>query len=110
LVAPTDVNVWELGVNVILPTLWSMVTVAVALRDPSVAVIVAVPLATAATIPEAAPVLVTLATLVLEEAHVTVAPDIVFPPESLTTASKVLVSPTEASDIVVVPNVTLAAA
>jgi hypothetical protein len=108
-VALRAVNVWELGVSASLPTFWSAVTVAVALRDPSVAVIVVVPLATAAIIPEVAPMLVTLATLVSDEAQVIVPPVMVFPPESWTIASESLVSPIEAKDTVVAPNVILAA-
>jgi hypothetical protein len=48
-------------------------TVTVALTDPDVAVMVAVPLATAVMSPADD----TVAILVLDEAHVTVAPDIV---------------------------------
>ena len=76
------------------------------MTDPEVAVIVAVPLATAVTSPADD----TVATLVLDEAQVTVAPDMVFPPESLTVGVTVAVSPTATNDRLVGDRVTDAAA
>ena len=58
------------------------VTAAVALTDPEIAVIVALPLATAVTRPDDD----TVATDEFDVVHVTVAPDMVFPSASLTVA------------------------
>ena len=66
-------------------------TVAVPLADPDVAVMVAVPSATAVTSPAAE----TVATDELDVTHVTVAPEMMFPPESLTVATRVAVSPAD---------------
>ena len=52
----------------------------------------------------------TVAILVLDEAQVTVAPDMAFPPESLTTGVMVVVSPTATNDRLVGDRVTDAAA
>ena len=60
-------------------------TVAVALTDPDVAVMVAVPSATAVTRPADE----TVATEALDVAHVTSAPEITVPPVSLTVATRV---------------------
>ena len=68
------------------------VTVAVALTDPDVAVMVAVPSATAVTSPSAE----TVATEVLDVAHVTVGFEITVPAASLTIAVMVAVSPDDA--------------
>ena len=65
--------------------------VAVALTDPDVAVMVAVPLPTAVTSPAAEMV----ATEALDVAHVTVAPEMMFPAASVTVAARVVVSPIE---------------
>ena len=81
-------------------------TVTVPLTDPDVAVIVAVPLATAVTSPADD----TVAMLVSDDPHVTVAPDMAFPPESLTVGVKVAVSPTDTNDMLVGDRVTDAAA
>ena len=64
-------------------------TVAAPLADPDVAVMVAVPSATAVTSPADE----TVATDELDVTHVTVAPEMMFPPESLTVATRVAVSP-----------------
>ena len=63
-------------------------TVAVPLADPEVAVMVAVPSATAVTSPAAE----TVATDELDVTHVTVAPEMMFPAASLTVATRVAVS------------------
>jgi hypothetical protein len=62
-----------------------------------VAVTVTVPLPTEVTRPADE----TVATVVSEDAHVTVAPDITFPPESFTVAVSVAVSASEAKLTVV---------
>ena len=67
------------------------VTVAVAVADPDVAVIVAVPLATAVTSPEED----TVATDEFDVVHVTDAPDIVAPFWSLTVAVSWDVAPAD---------------
>jgi hypothetical protein len=69
----------------------------VALTDPEVAVIVAVPLATAVMSPADD----TVAALVFDELQVTVAPDMAVPPLSLTVGVKVAVSPTDTNDMLV---------
>ena len=63
--------------------------VAVALTDPDVAVMVAVPLPPAVTSPAAE----TVATEASDVVHVTVAPEMMFPPASLTVAVRVAPSP-----------------
>ena len=65
--------------------------VAVALTDPDVAVMVAVPAATAVTRPAAE----TVATEASDVAHVMVAPEMIFPAASVTVAASVVVSPIE---------------
>ena len=60
---------------------------AVALADPEVAVMVADPLAMAVT----SPALETVAAVVSDDIHVTVAPDMVLPTASFTVADKVVV-------------------
>ena len=65
--------------------------VAVALTDPDVAVMVAVPSATAVT----SPAVETVATDELDVTHVTVAPEMMFPAASLTVATRVAVSPAD---------------
>ena len=64
-------------------------TVAVPLADPDVAVMVAVPAATAVTRPADE----TVATDELDVAHVTVGFEMVFPAASVTVAARVVVSP-----------------
>ena len=66
-------------------------TVAAPLADPDVAVMVAVPSATAVTRPAAE----TVATDELDVAHVTVAPEMMLPAASLTVATRVAPSPIE---------------
>ena len=66
-------------------------TVAVALTDPDVAVMVAVPAATAVTSPADE----TVATDELDVTHVTVAPEMIFPAASVTVATRVVVSPAD---------------
>jgi len=81
------------------------VTVAVPLADPDVAVMVAVPSATAVTSPADE----TVATDELDVAHVTVAPEMMFPPASLTVATTVAVAPIELKVTLVGASVTEAA-
>jgi hypothetical protein len=69
----------------------------VALTDPEVAVIVAVPLATAVMSPADD----TVAALVFDELQVNVAPDMAVPPLSLTVGVNVAVSPTDTNDMLV---------
>ena len=71
--------------------------------EPDVAVIVAVPFATAVTRPADD----TVATDALDVAHVTVAPDIVVPPASFTVGTSVVVSPNDAKLRLVGASVTL---
>jgi hypothetical protein len=73
------------------------------LAEPEVAVIVAVPSATEVTSPADE----TVAMDVLEDAQVTVAPDITVPPASLTVAVSVAVSASEAKLKLVGKSVTL---
>ena len=80
-------------------------TVAVPLADPDVAVMVAVPSATAVTSPADE----TVATDELDVAHVTVAPEMMFPPASLTVATTVAVAPIELKVTLVGASVTEAA-
>ena len=80
-------------------------TAAVPLAEPEVAVIVAVPLATAVTSPADE----TVAIDELDVVHVTVAPDIVVPPASFTVAAKVTVSSMAAKVFVLGATVTFEA-
>ena len=80
-----------------------MVTTAVPLAEPEVAVIVSVPLATAVTSPADE----TVAINVSDDAQVTVAPEIAVPPASLTVAASVTVSPMDAKDFVLGDSATL---
>ena len=66
-------------------------TVSVALTDPDVAVMVAVPFATAVT----RPAVETVATDELDVTHVTVASEITVPAASLMVATRVAVSPAD---------------
>ena len=90
-VSPRDSKESELGDNSIVPASGEIVTVPDPLADPDVAVIVAVPLATAVTSPADD----TVAIVVSDVAHVTAAPGIAVPPASSTVALNVTVSPTE---------------
>jgi len=81
------------------------VTVAAPLADPDVAVMVAVPSATAVTSPAAE----TVATDELDVAHVTVAPEMMFPPGSLTVATRVAAAPIDVKLRLVGESVTEAA-
>ena len=76
--------------------------VAVALTDPDVAVMVAVPLASAVT----SPAVETVATEALDVAHVTVGFEITVPPASLTVATRVAVSPADVKLTLVGASVT----
>ena len=96
-------NVCELGDSVMLDAAWVIVTTAVPLAEPEVAVIVSVPLATAVTSPADE----TVAIVVSDDAHVTVAPEIAVPPASLTVAANVTVSPMDAKDFVLGDSATL---
>jgi hypothetical protein len=78
------------------------VTDAVALTEPDVAVIVTVPFNIAVT----SPVDDTVATAASDVVHVTVTPDITFPPESFTVAVSVAVSAREAKLTLVGDTVT----
>ena len=75
----------------------------VPLAEPEVAVIVAVPFATAVTSPADE----TVAVASLDVAHVTVAPEIAVPPASCTVAPRVTVSPMDANVFVLGDTVTL---
>ena len=81
-------------------------TEAVALAEPEVAVIVAVPSAIAVTKPADE----TVTADALDDAHVTVAPEMMVPPASFTVAVKVVVSASEAKLMLVAESVTEAAA
>ena len=80
-------------------------TDAVALPEPEVAVITAVPSATAITTPADE----TVATDEFDVPHVTVAPDMVLPTASLTVAASVAVSPNDVKLRLVGASVTEAA-
>ena len=75
------------------------------LADPDVAVMVAVPAVTAVTRPADE----TVATDELDVAHVTVAPEMMFPPASVTVAARVVVSPIDVKLRLVGDSVTEAA-
>ena len=87
-VAPSDVNERLVADSVIDEGICT-VAEAVAVAEPDVAVIVAVPSATAVTKPADETVAIALS----DDDQVTVAPDIVVPPESFTVALSVAVSP-----------------
>ena len=88
-VSPADVKLTLVGARVTDWATWLTVTVAVALADPDVAVMVAVPSATAVTNPADE----TVATDELDVTQVTVAPEMMFPAASLTVATSVAPSP-----------------
>ena len=87
-VSPSDWKVKEFGDSSTTAATWLTVAVAVALTDPDVAVMVAVPSMTAVTSPAAE----TVATEASDVAHVTVGFEITVPPASLTVATRVAVS------------------
>ena len=91
-VAPIDEKLKLVCDSVIDAEVWVTETDTVPLTEPDVAVIVAVPSATEVTSPADE----TVATEVLDEDHVTVAPDMVLPPASFTVATRVAVSESEA--------------
>ena len=93
-VSPTEVKVFVLGEIVTVEAVWDTVAVAVALTEPEVAVIVAVPSATAVTRPDDD----TVATDEFDVVHVTGAPDIVFPPASFTVAVSCCVAPIDENE------------
>ena len=105
-VSPMDAKDFVLGERVTLDAEWVTVITAVPLADPEVAVIVSVPFATAVTSPPDD----TVAIVVSDDAHVTVAPDMVAPPASFTVAARVTVSPTDTRVFVLGASVTLDAA
>ena len=104
-VSLTDTKLRLVGESVMLAAAWVTVTAAVPLTDPDVAVMVAVPLATAVTSPADE----TVAVASLDVAHVTVAPGMVAPPASFTVAARVTVSPMDANVFVLGDTVTLEA-
>ena len=91
-VSASEVKVRLVGDRVTDAAVWATVTDAVAVAEPDVAVIVAVPFAIAVTSPADD----TVAIVVSDDAHVTVAPEITVPPESFTVAVSVAVSASEA--------------
>ena len=93
-VAPIDERVKLVGDNAINAAVWATETEAVALTEPEVAVIVAVPSATAVTRPDDD----TVATDEFDVVHVTGAPDIVFPPASFTVAVSCCVAPIDENE------------
>jgi hypothetical protein len=105
IVSPHSEIIWESGDSVMLDAAWVTVITAVPLTEPEVAVIVSVPLATAVTSPADD----TVAIVVSDDAHVTVAPEIVVPPASLTVAATVTVSPMDTRVFVLGESVTLEA-
>ena len=105
-VSSMDVNDRLVGASVTEAAACDTVSAAVWFTEPDVAVIVALPLATAVTRPADD----TVAIDELDVAHVTVAPDIVVPPASFTVGTSVVVSPNDANDRLVGASVTEAAA
>ena len=95
-VAPIDAKESDVGDNSMLARTCETVTADVALAEPEVAVIVAVPAATAVTSPADE----TVATDAADVDHVTVAPDMADPPVSFTVALSVTVSPNDAKVVV----------
>jgi hypothetical protein len=105
-VSSTDAKLRLVGDKVIDVATWLTVAVAFAFTDPDVAVIVAVPSATAVTSPSEE----TSATPWAEVVHVTVAPEMTLSFASLTVATIVVVSPSDAKLRLVGESVTDAAA
>jgi hypothetical protein len=95
-VPPMVPNVTESWESSMVAGTWETVTAAVPVAAPEVAVIVAVPSATAVTNPADE----TVAMDAEEVDHVTVAPDITDPPVSFTVALSVTVSPNDAKVVV----------
>ncbi len=89
-VSPRDDKELVLGETSTVDGTWPIVTEAVPVAEPEVPVIVPLPSATEVTNPADE----TVAIDVFDDAHVTVAPDIVVPPASFTVAVKLAVSPT----------------
>jgi hypothetical protein len=104
-VSPADVNAAVLGDTVTEEAIWVTVISAFPLTEPEVAVIVAVPLATAVTSPADE----TVTIVVSDDTHVTVAPEITDPPASFTVAERVAVSPIDSKLFELGDTVTLAA-
>ncbi len=102
-VSPIDVKLRLVGDRVSDIATW--LTVAVPLTDPDVAVMVAVPLPTAVT----RPVEETVTIDASDVAQVTVAPEMMFPPASLTVAVREAVSPIDVKLRLVGASVTEAA-
>ncbi len=90
-VSATETKVSEDALSSMVDATWLTMNDAVALPSPEVAVIVAVPSATAVTSPADD----TVATDELHAAHVTVAPPIVLPTASFTVGTRAGVSPND---------------
>jgi hypothetical protein len=105
-VSADDANERLVGDSVTVDATWATVISAVPLIAPEVAVTVAAPSATAVTSPADD----TVATKELEVVHVSVAPGMLFPPESFTVATSDAVSPTHESERLVGDSVTVAVA
>ena len=90
-VSPIEVKVFDVSESEMEAAATPTEIVAVAVADPDVAVMVALPSATEVTRPADD----TVAALEFEVDHVTVAPEMVFPPLSFTVAAMVTVSPME---------------
>ena len=108
-VSPIDVKLRFVGDSVTDIATWLTVAVAVALADPEVAVIVAVPSATAVTTAARTVADETVATAASDVAHVTVGFEITVPPASLTVATRVAPSPIDVKLRLVGDSVTDAA-
>jgi len=104
-VSPIDVKLRLVGDKVSDIATWLTVAVAVPLTDPDVAVMVAVPLPTAVTSPAEETVTIDAS----DVAQVTVAPEMMFPPASLTVAVREAVSPIDVKLRLVGASVTEAA-
>ena len=104
-VSPSDWKVKEFGDSSTTAATWLTIAVAVALADPDVAVMVAVPSVTAVTSPAEETVTIDAS----DVAQVTVAPEMMFPPASLTVAVREAVSPIELKVRLVGASVTEAA-
>ena len=101
-VSANEAKLTVVGDNVTDPAACTTLTAVVALADPDVTVIVAVPFKIAVTSPAAE----TVAIVVSDDAHVTVAPAIVLSFASFTVAVTVAVSPNDTRLSVVGANVT----
>ena len=105
-VSPSAAKLRLVGASVIDAATWLTVTVAVAFAEPDVAVIVAVPFATAVTRPAED----TVATDSSDVAHATVAPEMSVPPASLMVATSLTPSPSAEKVSTVSDNSMFAAA